>query len=264
MVCRKQRISMLQRMVLKHILRMHRCSTQTLAIAILLTTTVVMMSGCNAFSGARDSWNYNSCWNSMMMNYRNEAWANKAWHRRKHQFCNERHFHEFCEGFRAGYMEIADGGNGCTPAFPPRQYWNWKYQSAEGQAKVAAWYAGYPHGARAAEEDGIGNWTQIQTSTGIQREYAQHGMLGPGQSPGMYPMPEALPPGQVAARGAAGEMGGYVEGQGTYSPNHIIPNNGLGPVNSPSLLEGSSNALPKTPMPFGSGVIQETPPGVVQ
>ncbi len=129
----------------------------------------------------------------MMMGYRNEAWANKSWHARKHQFCREKHMHEFAEGFRAGYMGIADGADGCTPAFAPRQYWGWKYQSAEGQEKVSAWYAGYPHGARAAEEDGIGSWTQIQTSANVQQRFAEQGLLGPGQSAGMYPMPQAEP-----------------------------------------------------------------------
>ncbi len=112
----------------------------------------------------------------------------------------KKHLHEFCEGFRAGYDAIAEGGDGCTPAFPPRQYWGWRYQSAEGQEKVAAWYAGFPHGARAAEEDGIGNWGQIQTSSAIQQRYDEHGMLGPGQTPGMYPMPAAQP---IAAVNAA-------------------------------------------------------------
>ena len=87
----------------------------------------------------------------------------------------------------------SEGGDGCNPAFPPRQYWGWKYQSSEGQAKVASWYAGYPHGARAAEEDGIGNWTQIQTSTNVQKNFSDSGKLGPGQTPGMYPMPAAQP-----------------------------------------------------------------------
>ncbi len=65
-----------------------------------------------------------------------------------------------------------------------------EYQSAEGQAKVAAWFSGYPHGARAAEEDGVGNWTQIQTSTTIQTEYAQHGKMTE-QEVGMYPIPQS-------------------------------------------------------------------------
>jgi hypothetical protein len=126
-----------------------------------------------------------------MMGYRNEGMAHKAWHSRKHQFCREKHLHEFFEGFLAGYAAVADGSDGCTPAFPPRNYWGWRFQSPEGQEKVAAWFAGFPHGARAAEEDGIGAWTQIQTSTNVQQRLADQGMLGPGQSVGMYPMPAA-------------------------------------------------------------------------
>jgi hypothetical protein len=166
---------------------------QSWLLAALVASTISGLSGCTAVGGAKNSWNYSSMMNEMMMGYRNEAWGNKAWHNRKHQFCREKHLHEFCEGFRAGYAAVTDGAEGCTPAFPPRQYWGWKYQSAEGQEKVAAWYAGFPHGARAAEEDGIGTWTQIQTSNNVQRRFEENGMLGPGQSVGMYPMPEAQP-----------------------------------------------------------------------
>jgi hypothetical protein len=165
-----------------------------------LAISLACLAGCNAMHGAKDHWSYSGGWNEMMMGYRNEAWANKSWHARKHQFCSERHLHEFCEGFRAGYAAVADGSDGCTPAFAPRQYWGWKYQSAEGQEKVASWYAGYPHGARAAEEDGIGNWTQIQTSMNVQQQFADQGMLGPGQQPGMYPMPQAEPQASVDAK----------------------------------------------------------------
>lgn len=90
-------------------------------------------------------------------------------------------------------MDVADGGTGCVPTFPPREYWGWKYQSCEGQARVAAWFAGYPHGARAAEEDGIGNYYQIQTSANIQHQYSQHGLMDPAYQ-GIYPVPpDAVP-----------------------------------------------------------------------
>lgn len=92
-------------------------------------------------------------------------------------------------------MDVADGGTGCVPTFPPREYWGWKYQSCVGQERVAAWFAGYPHGARAAEEDGIGNYYQIQTSANIQHQYAQHGMLDPAYQ-GIYPVPANAIPNQ--------------------------------------------------------------------
>ncbi len=168
--------------------------------ALFLGVCLTALSGCTAVQSGKNSWQYNGAWNEMMTGYRNTAWANKSWHARKHQFCREKHMHEFAEGFRAGYQAIADGSDGCTPAFAPRQYWGWKYQSGEGQEKVSAWYSGFPHGARAAEEDGIGNWTQIQTSVGLQKNLSEQGMLGPGQAPGMYPMPQAEPLAAAYAR----------------------------------------------------------------
>jgi hypothetical protein len=208
---------------------------RTLSLALLLFTAASCASftGCSAMHGAKESWLYNGGWNDAIMGYRNQAWANKSWHARKHQFCRERHFHEFAEGFRAGYMAVADGSDGCTPAFAPRQYWSWRYQSAEGQEKVSSWYAGYPHGARAAEEDGIGNWTQIQTSSGIQQRYADQGLLGPGQSPGMYPMPQAEPLAAAYAKELTARGGqSLVVGDG--NENGSAPSNPIGSAVKPN------------------------------
>jgi len=166
------------------------------AFLLLASSAAVPFAGCTAFTGLNNSWQYNGYWNQTMMGQRNKSSASKAWHCRKHHFCNEKYMKEFSQGFKAGYMDIADGGTGCTPSFPPREYWGWKYQSCEGQARVAAWYSGYPHGARAADEEGIGHWTQIQTSSAIQHQYSQHGMLN-AESSGMYPIPQtAIPTGR--------------------------------------------------------------------
>ena len=149
------------------------------------------------------------------MGHRNRSSASKAWHCRKHHFCNEKYLKEFSQGFKAGYLGVSDGGTGCTPAFPPREYWGWKYQSCEGQARVAAWYSGYPHGSRAGEEDGNGHWTQIQSSSSIQQQYAQNGMLNQSAS-GMYPIAQsAIPNGRpqaVAAQGTPTQS--YMDTQG--------------------------------------------------
>jgi hypothetical protein len=167
-----------------------------LAILALVGSSFAEFTGCTAVNNA---WRYNGYWNNAMMSQRNKSSASKAWHCRKHHFANHKCLKEFSEGFRAGYMDVADGGTGCTPAFPPREYWGWKYQSCEGQARVSAWFSGYPHGARAAEEDGIGTWSQIQTSARVQQEFSQHGMLNPAAA-GIYPIPQAaVPTGNPAA-----------------------------------------------------------------
>jgi hypothetical protein len=168
-----------------------KCSSRRRSIiAAILAAVVLPLGGCTAM---HNSWTYNSYWNEKMLRDKNTVAARRAWHARSACFANQKDLKDFARGFRAGYMDIADGGTGCLPTFPPREYWGWKYQSCEGQAKVAAWFAGFPHGARAAEEDGIGNYSQIQTSLPVQQQYAQQGMLDPSYQ-GIYPIPEAAVP----------------------------------------------------------------------
>ncbi len=209
--------------------------------AFLVTASVAELPGCGTMQVAQDSYRYNSAWNSFVMKHRNQGLASKAWHRRKHHFCNEEHLDCLCDGFRAGYMSVAEGGDGCTPAFPPREYWGWEYQSAEGQRKVSSWFAGYPLGCKAAEEDGVGNWSQIQTSYGIQREYHQAGLLAPNQAPGMYPMPEAVPAGQA-----------YLEQQSATAARagESILNNAAPPVDNALPLNNNVETVsPAVPVP---------------
>ncbi|MCE3015802.1 MAG: hypothetical protein ACK56W_04385 [Pirellula sp.] len=134
--------------------------------------------------------------------------AKRAWNARSSCFQNQKYIKDFARGFRAGYMDVADGGTGCVPSFPPREYWGWRYQSCEGQAKVSAWFSGFPHGVRAAEEDGIGNYYQMQSSAGVQQQYAQHGMLDPAYQ-GIYPIPQtAIPnsPGNAGVKQVLGDV----------------------------------------------------------
>ncbi len=152
---------------------------------------ISLVSGCSSLSGLSNEIKYNRSWDSFVTGYRNTAWSSKAWHRRKHQFCRERYLTDFCNGFRAGYEAVADGSDGCTPAFPPKEYWGWKYQSAEGQAKVAAWFS-VIHTVLERRRGRSWQLDAIQTSSNIQAEYAQFGMMPNGQS-GVYPIAAPLP-----------------------------------------------------------------------
>lgn len=171
-----------------------------LALAAAACTTV----GCTAFNNIGQSFRYDDTWNNMVSGYRNRSFSAKSWHRHKHLYCNEPCINDFCAGYRQGYEETAAGGNGCTPSFPPREYWGWQYQSAYGQKRVAAWFAGYPHGAKAAEEEGMGSWSQIQMSSGLQAEYVNSGLL-PKREYAVYPITE--PSGNPANIGAPTPVG---------------------------------------------------------
>jgi hypothetical protein len=143
--------------------------TLWLLVACVLVATG---GGCSLLQGVRDYAQYNDETDSFVVGWRNYVWANKAWHARKACYVGEQYWEDFGDGFRAGYRDAAFGGNGCPPPLPPRKYWSWKYQSPEGQAKMAAWFSGYPHGARAAEEDCAGNWRQIPVSHVIEQQYS--------------------------------------------------------------------------------------------
>lgn len=194
-------------------------------IASLILGTSTFAGGCTALSSLQENLSYNDSWSDWVIGQRNAAWAARAWHLRKHHFCNEKYLDDFCAGFRSGYMDVASGSNGCTPTFPPREYWGWKYQSAEGQGRVAAWFSGYPHGARAAEEDGVGHFSQIQMSSNAFNEYNQAGFAGPDTQ--IYPMPENIPanmPGYVPPQVEGAVPGGLAP---VVAPDPGIPAGGI-------------------------------------
>lgn len=120
--------------------------------------------GCTMATGLGSKLAHHDALDDFMVSYRNQAWAAKAWHCRKHKHCNHRFSSDLENGFRAGYQAVADGGNGCVPAVCPQAYWGWQYQTADGSARMNAWFEGYPLGVQAAEQDGIGHWSRVQTS----------------------------------------------------------------------------------------------------
>lgn len=144
----------------------------------LATATVILCcySGCSTIHNGFQSLRNNSDWNDSVILLRNRNFASKAWHRRKHNFANQAHTSDFSAGFRAGYINAAEGGDGCTPSHPPQEYWGWQFQSAVGQSRTSAWFAGYPYGYTAAIEEGIANCNQLQLGT-----------MSPAQDP-MYAM----------------------------------------------------------------------------
>lgn len=104
------------------------------------------------------------CIDETMVGFRNRALAERAWIRVRHAYLQDQYHRDFKKGFIAGYIDIANGSEGCTPALAPSEYWGWKYQSAAGQSAINAWFQGYPIGAKAAEQDGVGFWRNINVN----------------------------------------------------------------------------------------------------
>lgn len=215
---------------------------------LLLGITLVFAgsSGCTAFQGLRSNIQYNDSFNDFVMGWRNSVWARQAWHEHKGEFVGEPQYTSFGQGFRDGYAAVAGGGNGCVPALPPRSFWTWKYQTSEGQAKVAAWYAGYPYGAKAAQEDGAGHYQQIQVSHLIEAQYSPEFRAGfcPGCSP-TDPTRDQLPPGAIPLEEGVG-------GQPLPSASPQLPGE-----NSPRPAWPLENQVPGQQVP---GIPEEGPP----
>jgi hypothetical protein len=169
------------------------------ALVAVLTLLSMSATGCSVMHNGYTALTRNSSWNDTVVVLRNRSHSAKAWHKRKQNFCNERHSQDFCNGFRAGFEAVCNGSDGCTPAFPPPEYWSWEYQSGEGQARTSSWFSGYPYGVQAAEEEGAANWHQIQISPNMRNQFQNAGMLNPtaGSSiaaPGMSSMGNTMVP----------------------------------------------------------------------
>ncbi|MEM0924573.1 MAG: hypothetical protein AAGJ83_00915 [Planctomycetota bacterium] len=162
-------------------------------------------TGCSMMSNAYKQATRTECLDEFMLAHRNRAFALKAWYRERDCFRNKPHQNELKAGFIAGYMEIAEGGDGCSPCTAPSQYWGWRYQSPDGRSAIDAWFAGYPLGVKAAEMDGVGYWGnthQGSTATPAKPASTESAELPEPVEPIEPPTPiygpdgRLLPPGQ--------------------------------------------------------------------
>jgi hypothetical protein len=149
--------------------RSARRSSRTKKLLLLATAGLLLYPsvGCTMATGLGSQLSHTEFLDDFMVGYRNQAWAAKAWHCRKHRFCNKQYLDDVERGFRDGYESVAKGGNGCMPAVCPSSYWGWQYQTSDGQARMNAWFEGFPLGVQAAEQDGIGHWSQVRTSMAV-------------------------------------------------------------------------------------------------
>lgn len=71
-------------------------------------------------------------------------------------------------GFERGYMDLARGGLGRTPAVAPKKYWGPAYRTPEGQTRQQDWLAGYTMGTQMAQEDGLGQAYPVSVNPTVQ------------------------------------------------------------------------------------------------
>lgn len=95
-----------------------------------------------------------------------EAWARWSW-----CYDDLTHPKDFAGGFRAGYQDILNGGAGCQPTLPPKNYWKSCYRTPEGHCRINAWFEGFSHGALAAQQDGADSYGHIPLSPTAQGNF---------------------------------------------------------------------------------------------
>lgn len=135
-----------------------------LLVVATVASLIAPSTGCMLVNGIQRGFSRHDSLDEFMVNYRNRAWAARAWLCRKDRYAGHSYLADLEAGFRQGYEDVAAGGSGCLPAVCPRSYWGWQYQSADGQARMNAWFEGYPLGVQAAEQDGVGHWGNVGTA----------------------------------------------------------------------------------------------------
>ncbi len=126
---------------------------RTLFLLLLIPS---LMTGCAAIEESK-----NDCFSTCQD--RLQAWH--IWRRVKHCYADEPNLKAFGEGFRAGFIHIKNGGNGCPPLLPPRKYWSsCCYRGCQGQAASVSWFNGFSQGVTQGLYDGVAGSNTIVTS----------------------------------------------------------------------------------------------------
>lgn len=123
---------------------------------LLLALLPAVTAGCAAIEEEKDE-----CISDCLDKCR--SWC--VWHRVRRCYSDEPNLHAFGEGFRAGYLHIKNGGNGCPPLLPPRKYWSsCCYRGCKGQSASVSWFNGFSEGVMQGLYDGVAGCNQVVTS----------------------------------------------------------------------------------------------------
>ena len=125
--------------------------------------------------------------------------ARSAWSDAKSS-CNDVEYRShFQDGFEAGYLNVAQGGDGRPPILAPAKYRSWWYQNEVGNPEAMSWLDGYSYGAMNAEQNGVGQTQRVVTSLPPS---AMHRGRGSQRALEAINPDQVLPPQPDASRGA--------------------------------------------------------------
>lgn len=201
---------------------------------------------------------------------RNHKAAAGAWKQARWEYWRQGVPHKVREhlgrGFEQGYFDVASGGNGAIPLFPPSYYWGTRYQTPEGTAYIGAWFRGYQDGAMAAERDGLALYNQIPTSWAPGQQASTDRPLNevPGLTPGVLDG-EQVPPIPHAGTAPGAPLQPQSELPNAVEPMPLVvpmpPANTLPPPPVVPALPGKTTEAPVAPQAptAGKAAVPSTP-----
>ena len=107
-----------------------------------------------------------------MLTWRDTVWSKRAYNLR-YGGCERQYGQHFEQGFRAGYVDTCNGGDGYVPALPPQAYRSPEYRTDDGTKCVNSWFEGYPAGVAAAKKDKAGTYHDVLISRMIDSAVTQ-------------------------------------------------------------------------------------------
>jgi hypothetical protein len=103
---------------------------------------------------------------------------------------------DYADGFQEGFADyLYAGGTGEPPPVPPRKYWKNKFATPQGRQAIQDWFAGFRHGAGAAQLSGCRCLIEVPSSVpdvNTTPWQTDGNMIGPIYEPVHTPDPDSL------------------------------------------------------------------------
>ncbi len=161
--------------------KLRRVSSSLFVLLSLVLTGV--LSGCANVQGV-----FGACDCSLDRSLhmtRAQLMARRVWSS-QHASCYSQHCDRKAvrRGFIDGFVDVAGGGDGCPPVFPPQPCClAGVLQSPYPQCRDQAWFEGYPMGAAAAEQQGCHLWYRSTLPAHLVPQYRQVESLSSNEMP---------------------------------------------------------------------------------
>ena len=109
----------------------------------------------------------------------------------------------YADGFKDGFVDYLQyGGSGQPPYMLPKRFWGPHYRTAAGYQAIEQWFAGFRHGAAAAQQSGYRQWATLPSAQATAPPpqlpaatvYPAPGMAAPLENSAPAPLPSLPPP----------------------------------------------------------------------